>query len=185
MLVHFSPRQVPNHNGVIKMYNLKLEICPSGCSRVSARVNSPSSGLPTASAGQDRLRGSIPAPGVWWDMAPRPCPDTLLTSPTTPGKNKNEPAFPSLVASATPWSQNGTGHWRPQQQAPVLMDLTSLHPSLHRGSLETKQAGTCPMDIPPTKGSSTSPPPFHQGAQAWRSGSHKGFALPFKLQKEN
>lgn len=182
MLVHFSPRQAPNHNGDIKMYNLKIEICPSGCSRVSARVNSPSSGLPTISTGQDRLRGSIPAPGdVWWDVAHRPCPDTLLASPTTPGKNKKEPAFPSLVASATPWSQNGTGYQRPQQQAPVLLDLTSLH----RGSLETKRAGTCPMNIRPIKGSSTSPLPFHQEAQAWRSDSRKGFALSFKLQKEN
>lgn len=82
---------------------------------------------------------------MWWDMAPRPCPDTLLTSPTTPGKNKNEPAFPSLVASATPRSQNGTGRWRPQQQAPVCSILPSIE-----GAWRQSEPGRAPQtSLPP------------------------------------
>lgn len=97
------------HNGVIKTYNIKIEICPSGCSRASARVSSPSSSLPTASTGQDRLQGSVPCSRrvMRWDMAPRLCPDAVLggdAAPATPGQNKNEPAFRSLVDSAE-WHQ--------------------------------------------------------------------------------
>lgn len=93
MLFHFSPCQAPSHNSLIKMQNIKIEICPSGCSGVSARINRLSSGVPTTSTGQGRLQGSIPCSSrvMWWDTAPGLQPDTLLgegTAPATLGQNK-------------------------------------------------------------------------------------------------